>query len=105
MHYPPIFSGVPHMDLNYNLTNMEEVQAIFYDYGKPLTIFTGHYHVEKTILSKNISVYITPSCFVQIDQQDIHFKPDHFQIAYRVIDFDKDTLHTSVHYLHEEGHN
>lgn len=99
MHYPPLLSGVPHMDDHYYLQNRNEVLDILYGYEAPVKIFTGHYHVEKTITSKNITQFITPSCFVQIDQHHSEFVPDHHIIGYRIIDFDKEAIQTGVHYL------
>ncbi len=99
MHYPPLFSGVPHMDNNYFLQNKNDVVKILKAYKEPVTIFTGHYHVEKTVTAGNITQIITPSCFVQIDQFHEEFHPDHHNIAYRVIDFDDQVIQTSVHYL------
>ena len=101
MHYPPVLGGVPHMDSNYFLENKDEVVRVLAKYPGNLLVFTGHYHVEKSINFSNLQVFITPSCFVQIDQQEAEFKPDHHRPAYRIIDFfDDGTLHTSVHYLH-----
>ncbi len=99
MHYPPVESGVLHIDTKYGLKDMEQIQKIFFNFKKTLNIFVGHCHVEKYIQRRNLNVFITPSCFVQIDQQSKIYKPDHFHIAYRIIDFDKDSMKSSVHYI------
>jgi Icc protein len=85
MHHPPIQGGVPHMDINYPLRNMEEVQRLFYGFPHHVSIFCGHYHVEKVVCSKNMTVHITPSLYFQMDWHQEGFKVDHFRIALREI--------------------
>lgn len=98
MHHPPVFGGVPHMDNNYAFTQQKQFQEHIRNYGLPLKIFCGHYHVEKTIDMDNMQVFITPSCFVQIDKNHEEFHADHYEIAYRNIIFDQSYFATSVHY-------
>lgn len=98
MHHPPVDAGVPHMDLNHDLKNKEEVLSILEAYSGPVNVFSGHYHVEKTINRGNVTMQITPSCFVQIDQYHEEFVVDHHRIALRLITLrEKETLST-VHY-------
>lgn len=99
MHHPPVFAGVRFMDSKHHLRNMDEVQAILTSHPFNLTIFTGHYHVEKTIRYKNLEVNITPSCFFQIDQQSLEFKVDHYRVGFRKIELDDKMLRHSVCYV------
>lgn len=99
MHHPPLIGGVPFMDSKHYLKNMDEVQAILTAHPYNLTIFTGHYHVEKTIRYKNLEVNITPSCFFQIDQQSSEFKVDHYRVGFRKIEVENKMLRHSVCYL------
>lgn len=101
MHHPPVIGQVPHMDMKYALRDMSELQGLFREFpDRQFNIFTGHYHVEKTILQDNLRVFITPSCFVQIGQESATFQPDHYNIGYRVIDIDShDNVRTYVRYL------
>lgn len=99
MHHPPLFAGVPFMDINHSLRNKEAVQEILFDYKHCITIFTGHYHVEKTICKKNVVVHITPSCFFQIDQYSESFKVDHHRIGLREIFYEDGTIMSTVRYL------
>ena len=102
MHHPPVISGVPHMDNNYALRNMEEVQEVLFNFPHHLNIFCGHYHVEKTLSVRNLSVHITPSTYFQIDWHTEGFKVDHFRIALREIIFRQGgVLEISTHY--QEG--
>jgi Icc protein len=90
MHHPPVLGGVPHMDINYPLQNIAEVQEVFAQCPYHLTIFCGHYHVEKTICLRNMTVQITPSTYFQIDSHTEGFKVDHLRPAFREINIRKD---------------
>jgi Icc protein len=99
VHHPPVNAGVPHMDHNFNLKNGEALMDILVAYGQPVNVYSGHYHVEKTINRANVTVQITPSCFVQIDQYEQDFKADHHRIALRVITLREKEILSTVHYF------
>jgi len=101
MHHPPLPSGVPFMDSKHYLRNMEAVQKAFFAHPYPVQVFTGHYHVEKAIQKRNITVYITPSCFFQIGQRSKEFEVDHYRIALRTIDWNNGIMMNAVHYFEE----
>ena len=99
MHHPPIKAGIPFMDNRHPLQYIEKIQKIFFDHPANIHVFCGHYHVEKTILLKNLSVHITPSCFFQIDHHSSEFKVDHHRIGYREIVLDNHALSSTVRYF------
>lgn len=100
MHHPPIFAGVPHLDNNYALQNISEVQKLFSTYPRMLSIFCGHYHVEKTLCLNNMVVHITPSTYFQIDWRVPYFRVDHSRPAYRIIELlNGGILRSNVVYL------
>lgn len=99
MHHPPLKAGVNFMDNNYPLKDREKIQKIFFQYSDNVSVFCGHYHIEKTITRKNVMVQITPSCYVQIDQNEAEFKADHYDIAYRIIDVNEKYTTSTVRYL------
>ncbi len=99
MHHPPFPSGVPFMDNNHLLRNRDEVAQVLLSHSAPVYVFSGHYHVDKVIATKNVISYITPSCFMQIDQQSATFKVDHYQVGYRVIDVEGPFVQSRVQYL------
>lgn len=99
MHHPPLPSGVPFMDTKHNLRNMEAVQAVFFKHPHSVQVFTGHYHVEKIVTKRNLTVHITPSCFFQIGQRSEGFEVDHYRIALRTIDWKNGMMMNAVHYL------
>lgn len=99
IHHPPLLAGVPHMDNEYALQNNEDLLAILQQHIAPVQVFCGHYHVDRSVVWKNVMVHITPSSFMQIFPYVEEFAIDHYQIGYRVIDFADDTIRHSVRYL------
>ena len=99
MHHPPMKAGVPFMDTRYPMQQLEKVQQIFFDHPANVHVFCGHYHLEKTLRLKNITVHITPSCFFQLDHHSLEFKVDHHRIGYREIQLDNQILMSTVKYF------
>ncbi|MCI5083174.1 MAG: metallophosphoesterase [Saprospiraceae bacterium] len=99
MHHPPIKANVPFMDSRHALRNKPEVQQVLFNHPHPISIFTGHYHVEKNIRHGNTIVHITPSCYFQIDQKHPEFKVDHHRIGFREITLENGTIMDTVKYL------
>lgn len=99
MHHPPMNGGTPFMDNLHALKNMEAVQDVLFQHPYPITVFCGHYHVEKTMRMNNVLVQITPSTYFQIDQHEADFKVDHSKIALREIVVEGGYMSTAVHYL------
>lgn len=99
MHHPPVLAGVPFMDQRYALVNWQEVWRLFLAFPFPIHIFTGHYHVDKVIRRQSVTVYLTPSCFFQIDPHAEPFKVDHYRIGFREIEWDAEGIMTTVRYL------
>jgi 3',5'-cyclic-AMP phosphodiesterase len=67
MHYPPCIVGAKFMDTHFSFKQMDEVQLLLKKISRPLYIFTGHYHTERTICIGHHTVFVTPSCFNIID--------------------------------------
>ena len=105
MHHPPVKVGIPYMDNNHALQDIEEVQAILLAHPHHIQIYTGHYHVEKTIQIGNVCIQVTPSCFFQMDQTEVKFKVDHYQIAMRVIDTSNQVIASTVRYFDGQKNN
>lgn len=104
MHHPPVKAGVAFMDNRHPMQYIEKVQKIFFEYPANIHVFCGHYHVEKTIRVKNLSVHITPSCFFQIDHHSPEFKVDHHRIGYRELVFENQVLTSTVRYFNGSKH-
>lgn len=99
MHHPPVLAGVPFMDGKYPLQDIPAIQEIFFSYPKNVNIFTGHYHVDKTIRINNLVIQITPSLFYQIDQKSEDFKVDHHHIALREIVIENNHYTSTLKYF------
>lgn len=101
MHHPPKYAQVPHLDLQYAFKEIDRFDDLLKKYTNiRFDIFTGHYHVERSIVNSNCHLFITPSCFIQISDETKEFKPDHYIPAYRRIVYDDaGNLCTTVRYL------
>lgn len=103
MHHPPILAGVPFMDDNYAFSESGVFEKLMDNHkSSAIHIFTGHYHVERTIEKGSYNVAITPPLFNAIDDQRAEYKKAHDNIGYRVIEWDDEELRTFVRYLTEE---
>jgi Icc protein len=99
MHHPPVYAGVPHMDIRYSFQDSNRFQELIEGKNFITNIFCGHYHVERVIISNKMNVFITPSLFVQIDDKFEEFVADHYKIGYRNIIFSEESMITDVNYL------
>ena len=103
IHHPPVEAGLPFMDINHPFREQGKLQSILQEAVNPLYIFCGHYHTECTIQQKEFSVYITPSCYFQIDRNFKEFQVESRRIGFRWIEWDGQVLRTAVRYF--EGHS
>lgn len=99
MHHPPIKMGTPYMDNHHAFQDGEAFLDLLTAYPYPISIFTGHYHIEKSARWKNLDIHVTPSCFFQIDWRKEDFAVDHHRIAYRYINLEEDALLHAVVYV------
>ncbi len=99
IHHPTAKVGVPFMDNKHAFKEMEKIQGVFSKFDGNLNIFCGHFHVDRIVQFQNQNIFITPSCYVQIDATSNNFKVDHYRIGYREIELLEDRLLTSVYYL------
>lgn len=99
MHHPPAHMGVPFMDNEHALKNHEAVMDVLNTYEHPITIFTGHYHVDKSLRKGNVDVHICPSIFFQIDWRETAFKVEHTRPAFRSIRLSAESVEHGVVYF------
>jgi Icc protein len=102
IHHPPLLAGVPFMDERYPLSNWAEVLEALNRSSGRLHVFCGHYHVDKVVSYEQLTVYLTPSTFFQIDDQGPEFAVAHLRPGFRLIDWDGRQLIQGVHYLNNE---
>jgi 3',5'-cyclic-AMP phosphodiesterase len=68
MHHPPVFAGSMHMDSLYAFKETDRfIKLARAHKDKLLTVFSGHYHLDRMVTFENISLYITPSSYINID--------------------------------------
>lgn len=101
MHHPPLICHSKHMEPKYMFKEMEAFKSLCEKYShKTFHIITGHYHLEKTIIQKNMYIYVSPSTYLQIDPDSVSFKIMHPHIGYRIILIEKDgSVNTHAVYL------
>ena len=95
MHHPPCYCGVDYMDTYHALQKQEELLNILHAHPYTVSVFCGHYHVAKEIVSKNVHVYICPSTYYQINPVGLQFEIESKEIGFRLISF-SNTIQTEV---------
>lgn len=99
MHHPPAICGNKYMDKNYKLENIEEMQKAIIQCKDIKNIFCGHYHDDKIIKFSDRNIFITPSTWFQINENELNFKIKSYKIGWRIIEIMKDSIRTEVFYL------
>lgn len=86
MHHPPVLVGSKHMEPKYQFNQMSKAAELFKEFNsKQFHVFCGHYHLDRTVVSGNMHLYLTPSTFVQIHPQYSDFVRGSDFIGYREI--------------------
>jgi len=99
MHYPPILANVPHMDKKWQFKQNRRFQKIINSNSNQYHIFCGHYHMERTIKNNNITIYITPSTFFNLNPNTEYFEIDNYLAGYRRIKISDNKFITDVKYI------
>lgn len=109
VHHPPTLANVAHMDKNYALQNIAEVQTALQNCNsKPQAIFCGHYHCGRSIdlPHLNTTVHITPSsAFFQLNPDAPHFEIGSYQSAWRKIVWDGKNVKSNIRYIGNTAKN
>lgn len=98
-HYPPCSIGAKFMEAKYGFKNSKKLMDILSEVDKSISIFCGHFHLERTLIKNNINIYASPSLIYQIDPIDEEFKIEHYNIGFRMIEMSKNKLVSYVKYL------
>jgi len=99
MHHPPLYCGCTFMDEKYPLKNISDVWSVIKELKNVNYIFCGHYHTERTIIKDGKNVFLTPSTMAQFDNQTPEITILHRNPSWRIIEWDGETLRTSVEYF------
>jgi Icc protein len=104
MHHPPCECGIPFMDDKYPYKSPDLFQAAVRESGKHLTLFCGHYHVEKTVElpESSMIVHITPPTLGCLDPFNENYVIIDPRTGWREILIEKqEILETSCFYLED----
>ena len=103
MHHPPAICGVPFMDRKYPLANIDEFQDVLLATQKNISVLCGHYHVDKVVKIRNLTIFICPSTFFQIDQDEEDLKRDFSSIGWRELEIESNTLRILTRTIPTDG--
>lgn len=81
----PVLGVDTWVDAHYPLKNRAEVETVLRSHPGPVTIFCGHYHLEHTTHSGNITQHVCPAASFTIRQDSDTFLPDISVTAYQLI--------------------
>ena len=98
LHHPPCLCNHQFMDSKYSLKNIDEVQKALAEIPNLTHIFTGHYHCEFEISIGRQKVHVTPSTQMQIEPSAPVFKLKSTNPGWRIIEWGKKELKTSVYF-------
>ena len=102
MHHPPVLAGSKHMEPKYFFTQSERFKSLC-DRNplKRFIIFSGHYHMARTVFNDNIILFISPATCVQIDRNSEEFViRDTINFGYREIFYGNHKVNmTNIVYL------
>lgn len=98
MHHPPIHAGVPHMDGKHAFREMDYFDELISTFNKEIYVFSGHYHFQKNIKRKNLSLHICPSTFFHLNGENLDFQHDHNIPGFQIIDIVPEQVAVHVHY-------
>jgi Icc protein len=99
LHHPPSPAGVPVMDRDWRFLQADRFRAEIAAPGKPLTVFCGHYHTEKTVRLPRLDMFICPAVIFQFDPTDTEFKVGSLRFGWRKIEIEDGRLATSVRWF------
>lgn len=99
IHHPVLDCGATMMDQKYPLQNRDEVLRILSKTDHAISLFCGHYHTEEVVRLGNVTQYVTPSTFYQLQKYAAKPKIDNEQIGYRILSIENGKLETEVRYL------
>lgn len=100
-----IFIHHPIIGLNFKvdkigkLKNREEIIEILTEVPNTISVYCGHYHMESTLVYKNITQHITPAVAFQIKKDINTIEIDTTISGYRIIQIEKNELSSKVKLL------
>jgi Icc protein len=81
------------------LKNREDVISLLQGSPNEITIFCGHYHMESTLIHKNITQNITPAVSYQVEKNLSTIEINTTIFGYRIIEIDKNNTSSKIQLL------
>lgn len=94
LHHPIIGLDLK-VDKIGKLKNREQILNMLNNISNKISIFCGHYHMESTVIHKNITQYITPAVAFQIKKLPHTIEIDTTITGYRIIQLQNNHLSSS----------
>ena len=95
MHHPILGVNVKVDEIG-KLKNRSEVVALLIEKTNKVTIYCGHYHMESTLVYKNITQYITPAVSFQVEKNPNEVDINTTFFGYRIIEIDSGTKSSKI---------
>ena len=98
IHHPIIGLNLK-VDEKGRLKNREEVISLLEKSFNEITIYCGHYHMESTLVYKNITQNITPAVSFQIEKNPNTIKINTTVFGYRIIEIENNNKSSKIQFL------
>lgn len=98
IHHPVIGLNLKVDEIG-KLKNRKNLTKILTEIPNKITVYCGHYHMESTLVHKNITQYITPAVAFQIKKYIDKIEIDTTISGYRIIQFKNTGLSSKVKFL------
>lgn len=103
MHHPPVKIGVPHMDRKYAFAEAEKFKNAVSKAKRPVHIFCGHYHNQRTVFCENFIIHSSPSTSFQVEDRTEGYAVMGYEAGMRVIDLFHSELRTFIRYISSDS--
>ncbi|WP_299366701.1 metallophosphoesterase [Winogradskyella sp.] len=98
VHHPIFATGLKIDEIG-QLNNSNELKKLLIEVPRPIHIFCGHYHMESSLVHKNIAQQITPAVVFQVKKSIDKIDLDASISGYRIIEIKNSELSSKVVYL------
>lgn len=95
IHHPVLDTNTA-MDIAYPLKNRDDLKLILQNSGRPVYIFTGHYHMNDEQTVGNITQSVTHAVSFQVDKHASAITITASSFGYRIIEIDNGTVKSEV---------
>lgn len=98
VHHPILALGLKIDEIG-QLNNSNELKQLLIEVPNPVNVFCGHYHMESSLVYKNVVQHITPAVVFQVIKSRDKIDLDASISGYRIIEIKNAELSSKVVYL------